>query len=72
MDKQVIEETQEICSLCGGRGQERSFGTTTIFTNCRQCCGSGYVVTKRIVRTVIESPQSVEGETVTSDPQKSE
>jgi len=50
--KKVIEETEELCSLCGGRGQEQTFGgcTTAAFANCRQCHGRGFLVTKRVIR----------------------
>ncbi len=61
---QVIEETQEICSLCGGRGQEANYGgySTSIMTNCRQCQGVGYRVVKRVVRTVVASAVPVQTE----------
>ena len=54
-EQKVIEETQEICTLCGGRGQERNYldGQTTSansMTTCRQCQGVGDLVTKRVVR----------------------
>jgi DnaJ-class molecular chaperone len=49
--KRVLEETQEICSLCGGRGQESNYQSTAMFTTCRQCHGSGFIVTKRIIRS---------------------
>ncbi len=48
--KQVIEETQEICSLCGGRGTEYSHVDTSGSRQCRNCQGARYIVTKRVVR----------------------
>lgn len=51
MNKQVIEETQELCTLCGGRGQEASTLYTSGVATCRQCQGNRYIVTKRVIRT---------------------
>lgn len=52
--KTITTERYEICSLCGGRGQEYAvpnIGTTTSNTmTCRQCSGSGR---RMIERTVI-------------------
>jgi DnaJ-class molecular chaperone len=54
--KTIIEETQEICTLCGGRGQELSSGqTSSTLQTCRHCQGVGYIVTKRVTRTEIQN-----------------
>ena len=53
--KQIVEETQEVCTLCGGRGRETrddlpaTTGGVPIET-CRLCSGAGFVTTKRVVR----------------------
>ena len=45
--KTTRTERFEICTLCGGRGQESTFGqghltaTSATTMNCRQCGGSG-------------------------------
>lgn len=52
--KQVIEETQEICLMCGGRGTEYSHQNTSGIATCRGCQGNRYIVTKRLVRYEIE------------------
>jgi DnaJ-class molecular chaperone len=49
--KQIIEETQDICTLCAGRGQEINTQLTAGTMTCRQCQGRGYLVTKRVIRT---------------------
>jgi DnaJ-class molecular chaperone len=56
----VIEETQEICSLCGGHGRVQTLAhqnqtsVQPMMVSCGQCQGAGYIVTKRVTRTVIE------------------
>jgi len=50
MLKTVIEETREICTLCGGRGQEQSYSNTSGMQGCRACHGSGQVLTKTVTR----------------------
>lgn len=48
--KTTTTERYEICSLCGGRGQEYSGVMTTVgalMQTCRQCNGSG----RRLVET---------------------
>lgn len=52
--KRIVEETEEICTLCGGRGQEQSYETTAGHVSCRYCQGRGYIVTRRVTRTVTE------------------
>ena len=39
----IVEETQELCSLCGGRGTESVYGQTAMTTRCRQCQGSRWI-----------------------------
>jgi DnaJ-class molecular chaperone len=48
--KTVVEEIREVCSLCGGHGQEASYGTTAMFQMCRRCHGAGQTVTKTVTR----------------------
>lgn len=63
--KRVIEETQEICSLCGGRGKEHDYDHSVHKpVTCRRCRGTGYVVTKRVTR--IETPAAVDERLVDS------
>lgn len=50
MRKTITEETRDICTLCAGRGQEASHGSTATTTTCRQCAGSGQVLTKTVTR----------------------
>lgn len=53
MTKIVIEETREICSLCGGRGYSpirETYSTITTMSTCSQCSGSGQVLTKTVTR----------------------
>lgn len=46
----VIEETEDICTFCGGLGHRPSLTVTTGTLPCVQCSGRGYIVTKRITR----------------------
>ena len=56
MPKQLIEETEELCGMCGGLGTRLNFegskpGKTEKRTEtCPRCAGTKYVVTKRITR----------------------
>lgn len=54
--KSVIEETQVICSLCGGRGLEYDGMKTSGSSTCRNCSGAGYIMTTRTIRTVVDQP----------------
>lgn len=49
--KTITEEVRDICTLCGGRGQESSLGqNTAAWSPCRQCQGSGQVLTRVTTR----------------------
>jgi DnaJ-class molecular chaperone len=54
-ERTIIEETQEICSLCGGRCNVQSYTTTAATVSCPQCEGRGYIVTKRVVHRTLQS-----------------
>ena len=45
----IIEETEELCPRCGGRGQEVNSWNTSGLATCSQCQGARYLVTKRVV-----------------------
>jgi hypothetical protein len=50
MTKTVIEETREVCTLCGGRGVESSVEISTMWSMCRRCNGSGQILIKTVTR----------------------
>ena len=58
MAKTTTTERYEVCSLCGGRGQEYCANTTSGTQTCRQCHGSGqHLVERTIVTTHDESSE---------------
>ncbi len=54
--KRIVEETEEICTSCNGRGQWTSLpshalsGIADIHSTCGSCFGKGFRVTRRVVR----------------------
>ncbi len=59
--KTTTVERYEICTLCGGRGQEYNYAptgmtTTSPMVTCRQCHGSGQRLVERPVTTEQEPP----------------
>lgn len=48
--KEIIEEVETLCSLCGGRGYESNHAMTAGQSLCRGCQGRGYLVTQRTTR----------------------
>lgn len=69
-EKQIIEEVRtEVCTLCGGRGQEQVYGglVPSCVRTCRACQGCGYVVTSRKKTTKAEPGKAARREVTPID-----
>lgn len=53
----TIQETREVCTMCGGRGQEFSnYSSSSTTMTCRACNGTGQKLVKTVItKTIIDT-----------------